>query len=106
MTHKDFTGGGDPRRSLGLLWGRQETGRRGPKPQEIARNNGLPGAPTVVSNPVEYPIFTQDGRPVATQRFQSQREAQDFIDELNRFRMAQEQLRRGNGPILIPSERF
>ncbi|WP_293677699.1 TetR/AcrR family transcriptional regulator [uncultured Phenylobacterium sp.] len=33
MTHKDFTGGGDPQRSLGLLWGRQETGRRGPKPR-------------------------------------------------------------------------
>ena len=28
---KDYTGGGDPRRSLELLWGRQEPGRRGPK---------------------------------------------------------------------------
>ena len=28
---KEFTGGGDPRRSLELLWGRQEPGRRGPK---------------------------------------------------------------------------
>ena len=33
MTDKDFTGGGDPGRSLGLLWGRQEAGRRGPKPR-------------------------------------------------------------------------
>lgn len=28
---KEFTGGGDPRRSIELLWGRQEPGRRGPK---------------------------------------------------------------------------
>ena len=28
---KDYTSGGDPRRSLELLWGRQEPGRRGPK---------------------------------------------------------------------------
>ena len=28
---QEFTGGGDPRRSLELLWGRQEPGRRGPK---------------------------------------------------------------------------
>ncbi len=28
---KEFTSGGDPRRSLELLWGRQEPGRRGPK---------------------------------------------------------------------------
>jgi AcrR family transcriptional regulator len=28
---RDFTSGGDPRRSLELLWGRQEPGRRGPK---------------------------------------------------------------------------
>jgi len=36
VTDKDFTGGGDPQRSLGLLWGRQETGRRGPKPRFTA----------------------------------------------------------------------
>jgi AcrR family transcriptional regulator len=28
---RDFTGGGDPRKSLELLWSRQEPGRRGPK---------------------------------------------------------------------------
>jgi AcrR family transcriptional regulator len=29
----EFTGGGDPRRSLELLWGATEPGRRGPKPK-------------------------------------------------------------------------
>lgn len=29
----EFTGGGDPRRSLELLWGAAEPGRRGPKPK-------------------------------------------------------------------------
>jgi AcrR family transcriptional regulator len=38
VTHKDFTGGGDLARSLGLLWGRQETGRRGPKPRFSAED--------------------------------------------------------------------
>ena len=38
MTQKDFTGGGDPGRSLGLLWGRHETGRRGPKPRFSAED--------------------------------------------------------------------
>jgi hypothetical protein len=95
---------------FGILVGR--VGNQGaqlpgvPGGDSVAQNNGLPGAPTMVSNPVEYPIYSQDGRPVATQRFQSPREAQDFIEELNRFHMAQEQLRRGNGQILIPSERF
>ncbi len=36
---KDFTGAGDPRRSIALLWGRHEPGRRGPKarlsPEEV-----------------------------------------------------------------------
>jgi len=31
-----FSGGGDPRRSLGLLWGTAEQGRRGPKPSRSA----------------------------------------------------------------------
>ena len=31
MNDKHFPSGHDPRRSLALLWGRQETGRRGPK---------------------------------------------------------------------------
>ena len=31
MSDKDFPSGHDPRRSLALLWGRQEAGRRGPK---------------------------------------------------------------------------
>ena len=30
---REFTGGGDPRRSMELLWGHQEPGRRGPKPR-------------------------------------------------------------------------
>lgn len=30
---KAYTGSGDPRRSIELLWGRQEPGRRGPKPR-------------------------------------------------------------------------
>src|SRR5665213_2276477 len=29
----EFTGGGDPRRSIALLWGLAGTGRRGPKPR-------------------------------------------------------------------------
>jgi AcrR family transcriptional regulator len=29
----EFTGGGDPRRSMELLWGQQERGKRGPKPR-------------------------------------------------------------------------
>lgn len=37
----EYTGGGDPRRSMELLWGLQERGKRGPKPRfsvaEIAR---------------------------------------------------------------------
>ena len=96
---------------FGILLGR--VGNQGalipgaPDPSSVAQTTGLPGAPTMVStNPVEYPIYSQDGRPVAMQRFQSVREAQDFVEELNRFRTAQEQLRRGNGQILIPSERF
>lgn len=31
-----YSGGGDPRRSLGLLWGTAEQGRRGPKPSRSA----------------------------------------------------------------------
>jgi AcrR family transcriptional regulator len=31
VSDKDFPSGHDPRRSLALLWGRQEAGRRGPK---------------------------------------------------------------------------
>jgi len=30
---KEFSGGGDPKRSIELLWGRQEPPARGPKPR-------------------------------------------------------------------------
>src|SRR5262245_58335068 len=30
---REFAGGGDPRRSIDLLWGLSEPGRRGPKPR-------------------------------------------------------------------------
>ena len=34
------------------------------------------------------------------------REAQEFLEELNRFHRMQEQIRNGGGQILVPSERF
>jgi hypothetical protein len=30
---RDVTGGADPKRSIDLLWGEAEPGRRGPKPR-------------------------------------------------------------------------
>ena len=69
-------------------------------------NNGTVRGPTMVSNPIEFPIVNEQGQPVGVQRFQSMREAQDFIEELNRFHRMQEQIRNGGGQILIPSERF
>lgn len=33
----EYTGGGDPKRSIDLLWGRQEPPQRGPKPRLTAR---------------------------------------------------------------------
>ena len=64
------------------------------------------GGPTMVSHPIEFPIVDEQGRPVAVQRFQTLREAQEFLEELNRFHRMQEQLRNGGGQILVPSERF
>ena len=34
----EFTGGGDPGRSIALLWGVAETGRRGPKPRHTVED--------------------------------------------------------------------
>ena len=61
---------------------------------------------TNVSHPIEFPIVDEQGRPVAVQRFQTLREAQEFLEELNRFHRMQEQIRSGGGQILVPSERF
>ena len=33
---REFAGGGDPQRSIDLLWGSAEPGRRGPKPRYSA----------------------------------------------------------------------
>jgi anti-sigma factor RsiW len=89
---------------FGILVGR--VGNQGAMMPGSPDRNGVSGQ-TMVSNPsiVEYPIFGHNGRPVATQRFQSPREAQEFMEELNRFR-AQEQIRNGGGQILFPTERF
>ena len=67
--------------------------------------SNVPG-PTMVSNPIEFPIVNERGQAVGVQRFQSTREAQEFLDELNRLHRMQEQLRNGSGQILVPSERF
>ena len=64
------------------------------------------GGPTLVANPIEFPIVNEQGQAVGVQRFQSLREAQDFFEELNRFHRLQEQIRNGGGQILVPSERF
>jgi hypothetical protein len=64
------------------------------------------GMQTNVSNPIEFPIVNERGQAVGVQRFQSMREAQEFLDELNRFHRMQEQIRNGGGQILVPSERF
>jgi hypothetical protein len=71
----------------------------------VPGGRGAPG-PTMVSNPIEFPIVNEQGQPVGVQRFQSQREAQDFLEELNRFHRLQEQIRSGGGQILVPMERF
>jgi len=80
----------------------------GPVAQVPGGNGGNPGrgGPTLVSNPIEFPIVNEQGQPVGVQRFQSLREAQDFFEELNRFHRLQEQIRNGGGQILVPSERF
>jgi anti-sigma factor RsiW len=70
---------------------------------------GVPGGgrgPTMVSNPIEFPIVNEQGQPVGVQRFQTMREAQEFLEELSRFHRMQEQIRNGGGQILVPSERF
>src|SRR5688572_23871510 len=69
-------------------------------------NGGGVRGPTMVSNPIEFPIVNEQGQPVGVQRFQTLREAQDFLEELNRFHRMQEQIRNGGGQILVPSERF
>src|SRR5688572_20499039 len=47
----------------------------------VANGSGVRG-PTMVSNPIEFPIVNEQGQPVAVQRFQSHREAQEFFEEL------------------------
>jgi anti-sigma factor RsiW len=76
---------------------------QGPAPRGV---NGGPGGATMVSNPIEFPIVNEQGQAVGVQRFQSTREAQEFIEELQRFHRLQEQIRNGGGQILVPSERF
>ena len=71
----------------------------------VSGGRNVPG-PTMVSNPIEFPIVNERGQAVGVQRFQSMREAQEFLDELNRFHRMQEQIRNGGGQILVPSERF
>jgi hypothetical protein len=61
---------------------------------------------TMVGNPIEFPIVNEQGQPVGVQRFQTMREAQEFIEELNRVHRMQEQIRNGGGQILVPMERF
>ncbi|MEA2710452.1 MAG: hypothetical protein QOF78_3053 [Phycisphaerales bacterium] len=72
---------------------------------QVPVGRGVPG-PTMVSNPIEFPIVNEQGQSVGVQRFQSLREAQDFVDELNRFHRMQEQIRNGGGQIFVPIERF
>ena len=67
---------------------------------------GAVRGPTMVSNPIEFPIVDEHGRPVAVQRFQTLREAQDFLEDLNRLHRIQEQIRNGGGQIQVPMERF
>ena len=92
---------------LGILVGR--VGNQGAvmPNQPIGLAGGGAGGATFVSNPtLEFPIVNERGQRVATQRFQSYRERNEFFEELSRIRRAQEQLRNGNGQILIPTERF
>lgn len=66
----------------------------------------VPGGVTNVSNPLplEYPIVNEYGQPVAVQRFNSAKEANDFFEELTRWQQAQEQIRRGQAVPM--TERF
>jgi len=105
---------------LGVLIGRTGSDNNAMVPDgrvaQVGNGNGNPApggagggnmrGPTMVSNPIEFPIVDEQGRPVAVQRFQTLREAQDFLEELNRFHRMQEQIRNGGGQILVPSERF
>ena len=101
---------------LGVLIGRAGDGiggggnmmPSGPVASVPSGGGGAParGMQTNVSHPIEFPIVDEQGRPVAVQRFQTLREAQEFLEELNRFHRMQEQLRNGGGQILVPSERF
>jgi hypothetical protein len=100
---------------LGVLIGRvgnQNTGMPGVPVGHLAGGGGNTtggngrGATFVNNNPIEFPIVNEQGQPVGVQRFQTQREAQDFFEELNRFHRLQEQIRNGGGQILVPSERF
>ena len=75
--------------------------------QPVGHVGGGGGSPTFVSSPgLEFPIVNERGQRVGTQRFQSVRERNEFLEEMTRVRRAQEQLRNGNGQIFIPTERF
>jgi hypothetical protein len=92
---------------LGVLIGRVgNTGDAMMPSSPVAQVPGGVRGATMVSNPVEFPIVNEQGQAVGVQRFQTQREAQDFLEELNRFHRLQEQIRTGGGQILVPSERF
>ena len=72
----------------------------------VGQPQGVAGGPTMVSNPIEFPIVNEQGQPVGVQQFQSFQEARQFLDEINRMHRLREQIRSGNGQIVIPSERF
>jgi hypothetical protein len=94
---------------LGILIGRvgNDGGGGAMMPSSpVANVPGGRGMQTNVSNPIEFPIVNERGQAVGVQRFGSMREAQEFLDELNRFHRMQEQIRNGGGQILVPSERF
>ena len=95
---------------LGVLIGRagNDAGGMMPGGNTVATVPGGPRGPgpTMVSNPIEFPIVNEQGQAVGVQRFQSIREAQEFIEELNRVHRLREQIRSGGGQISVPMERF
>jgi hypothetical protein len=95
---------------LGVLIGRagNDAGGMMPGGNTVATVPGGPRGqgPTMVSNPIEFPIVNEQGQAVGVQRFQSIREAQEFIEELNRVHRLREQIRNGGGQISVPMERF
>jgi hypothetical protein len=65
------------------------------------------GAPVdPAEGPVELSVVDEYGRPVGVQRFRSRAEAQQFIDDIQRWQRTQEQIRQ-QGPIApVNKEKF